>query len=68
MRDLEIEMEGVTKEDPKEDIPTEISLDSCGTSSLTPEVKHPLENTWTLWYYRKESGKSWEDSLKEVRS
>jgi translation initiation factor 4E len=63
MRDLEVERR--TQEDSKGDkISSEVSLDPG--SCLTAPVKHPLENTWTLWYYRKESGKSWEDSLKEV--
>lgn len=65
MRDLEVERRA--KEDPKGDlIPSEVALDR-GTCLSSP-VKHPLENTWTLWYYRKESGKSWEDCLKEIMS
>ncbi|XP_074597991.1 eukaryotic translation initiation factor 4E-like isoform X2 [Brevipalpus obovatus] len=29
-------------------------------------VKHPLQNDWQLWYWRKEDSKSWEESLLEV--
>lgn len=64
MRDLELEKRA-GEEDPKKVVSSEDSLD-FGTSLSAP-IKHPLENTWTLWYYRKESGKSWEDCLKQVR-
>jgi len=28
--------------------------------------KHPLQNDWTLWYYKNDRTKSWEMNLKEV--
>lgn len=31
------------------------------------EVRHPLENTWTLWFYENRS-KVWEDNIREVAS
>ena len=29
-------------------------------------IKHPLQNAWTLWYFRNDRTKSWEDNLREV--
>ncbi|XP_014605273.1 PREDICTED: eukaryotic translation initiation factor 4E-1A-like isoform X1 [Polistes canadensis] len=35
-----------------------------------PEVliKHPLQHTWTLWYYEPDKSKSWEESQREITS
>ncbi|XP_066586560.1 eukaryotic translation initiation factor 4E-1A-like isoform X2 [Prorops nasuta] len=35
-----------------------------------PEVliKHPLQNTWTLWYYENDRSKSWEENQREITS
>ncbi|XP_043866259.1 eukaryotic translation initiation factor 4E1 isoform X1 [Drosophila mojavensis] len=30
--------------------------------------KHPLQNTWTLWYLENDRTKSWEDMLNEITS
>lgn len=30
--------------------------------------KHPLEDSWTLWYFRNLGSRSWEDNLVEIRS
>lgn len=29
-------------------------------------TKHPLQNQWTLWYYKMDRQKSWEDNQKKV--
>lgn len=29
-------------------------------------TKHPLQYSWTLWYYKNDRSKSWQDNLKEV--
>lgn len=36
--------------------------------SLSQELsmKHPLQHSWTLWYYKNDRSKSWEDNLREV--
>jgi translation initiation factor 4E len=37
--------------------------------SVPPEiacVKHPLQHPWTLWYYRNDRTKSWQENLREV--
>jgi translation initiation factor 4E len=36
---------------------------------LSAEVafKHPLQNSWTLWYYRNDRTRTWEENLREVR-
>jgi len=31
-------------------------------------LKHPLENTWTLWYLENDRTKSWEDMQNEITS
>lgn len=31
-------------------------------------IKHPLHNTWTLWYYENDRKKSWEENLREITS
>jgi len=30
--------------------------------------KHPLENTWTLWYLENDRNKSWEEMQNEITS
>jgi len=30
------------------------------------EPKHPLQNDWTLWYFKNDRSKNWEDNLKRV--
>jgi len=37
------------------------------TAPAELEVKHPLENKWTLWFYENRS-KNWEDNVREVAS
>lgn len=36
--------------------------------SLNAEVcsKHPLQNTWTMWFYKNDRNKDWEDNQKAV--
>ena len=29
--------------------------------------KHPLQNKWTLWYYKNDRSKDWESNKKQVR-
>lgn len=29
-------------------------------------VKHPLQHSWTLWYYEPDRNKSWEDNQNQV--
>ncbi|XP_014209039.1 eukaryotic translation initiation factor 4E-1A isoform X2 [Copidosoma floridanum] len=31
-------------------------------------IKHPLQNTWTLWYFELDKSKGWEDSQREITS
>lgn len=37
----------------------EISTDTK-EQSVEGLIKHPLQNSWTLWYYDNEKGKTWE--------
>jgi len=31
-------------------------------------IKHPLENTWTLWYFKNDRAKDWEENQREVNT
>jgi len=35
---------------------------------LREQVKHPLENSWTFWYFSLQDGVSWEECQKEILS
>ncbi|CAL7943326.1 unnamed protein product [Xylocopa violacea] len=39
-------------------------------NEFPPEVliKHPLQHTWTLWYYEPDRNKTWEESQREITS
>lgn len=38
--------------------------------SIQPELlyKHPLNNTWTLWYFENDKKRSWEENQREITS
>lgn len=40
------------------------------TDDLPPEmyIKHPLQNTWTLWYYENDKNKNWGENQKVIAS
>ncbi|XP_046979944.1 eukaryotic translation initiation factor 4E-like [Schistocerca americana] len=56
----ENKVDGMEDTDKKED----------GVNDVSPElsIKHPLQNTWTLWYLDNDKQKSWEENQKEVTS
>ena len=29
-------------------------------------VKHPLQNAWTLWFFKNEKGRSWEENQRSI--
>ncbi|XP_076044468.1 eukaryotic translation initiation factor 4E-1A-like isoform X2 [Oratosquilla oratoria] len=39
-------------------------------TDASPEmmIKHPLQNKWTLWFYKHDKNRSWEDSQIEIAS
>ncbi len=44
----------------------------CSSSAAEPIandliVKHPLQYCWTLWYYKNDRSKNWQDNLREVK-
>ncbi|XP_043472144.1 eukaryotic translation initiation factor 4E-1A-like [Leptopilina heterotoma] len=43
-------------------------LELVSMEEFPPEllIKHPLQNTWTLWYYEQDRSKSWEESQREI--
>ncbi|XP_011140700.1 eukaryotic translation initiation factor 4E-1A isoform X1 [Harpegnathos saltator] len=44
--------------------------EAVNSGEFPPEylIKHPLQNTWTLWYYEPDKSKSWEESQREITS
>lgn len=46
------------------------AIDSTTTKAVNSEktVKHPLQNTWTLWYLENDRTKSWEEMQNEITS
>ncbi|GIY75199.1 eukaryotic translation initiation factor 4E [Caerostris extrusa] len=38
------------------------------TEELSPEmlIKHPLQNKWSLWFYKNDRTKSWEENLMKI--
>lgn len=44
--------------------------ETVNSGEFPPEylIKHPLQNTWTLWYYEPDRSKSWEESQREITS
>ncbi|XP_067000039.1 eukaryotic translation initiation factor 4E1-like [Anabrus simplex] len=34
----------------------------------TSSIKHPLLNTWTLWYFENDRNKTWEENQREILS
>ncbi|XP_033219433.1 eukaryotic translation initiation factor 4E-like [Belonocnema kinseyi] len=45
-------------------------LELVSMEEFPPEllIKHPLQNTWTLWYYEQDRSKSWEESQRQITS
>ncbi|XP_063585022.1 eukaryotic translation initiation factor 4E-like isoform X2 [Penaeus indicus] len=41
-----------------------------GQKTVAPDmlIKHPLQNTWTLWFFKIENNRSWEDCQVEIAS
>lgn len=31
-------------------------------------VKHPLQNTWTLWFFENDKSKAWEENQRQIIS
>jgi len=73
--DLNIKMpEIIKKSDSAEDLGSEghgsprssTNPSPSPTLDLALDTKHPLQNQWTLWYYKIDRSKSWEDNQREV--
>ena len=62
----------IKKSDSTEDLGSEghgsprSSTNPSPTLDLALDTKHPLQNQWTLWYYKIDRSKSWEDNQREV--
>jgi len=49
--------------------PQSRELSPAAAEYTDPEIglpKHPLQNDWTLWYFKNDRSKNWEDNLKRV--
>jgi translation initiation factor 4E len=33
---------------------------------LEDSIKHPLQNTWALWYFKNDKSKEWKDNLQKI--
>ncbi|XP_059052413.1 eukaryotic translation initiation factor 4E1-like [Achroia grisella] len=53
-----------------EDVEGSASTETKSTSNteIPPEflIKHPLQNTWSLWFYDNDRNKTWEENLIEL--
>ncbi|GAB6028392.1 Eukaryotic translation initiation factor 4E type 2 [Chamberlinius hualienensis] len=50
---------------------TESSKETTLTEDCLPPqalIKHPLQNTWTLWFFRNNQNRTWEQNLCEITS
>ncbi|XP_032599176.1 eukaryotic translation initiation factor 4E1 isoform X2 [Drosophila grimshawi] len=61
---------GNNKEEPKTTLDIEEQQSDDGGAAVRTEhlFKHPLQNTWTLWYLENDRTKSWEDMQNEITS
>ncbi|CAG9560744.1 unnamed protein product [Danaus chrysippus] len=61
-------MAGNTAEEVEGSAPAENK--TTGTVEVPPEflIKHPLQNTWSLWFYDNDRNKSWEENQIELTS
>ena len=68
--DLVAMPEILNKSDSTEDLGSEGHSNRASTNpSPTLDnvlTKHPLQNQWTLWYYKLDRNKNWEDNQKMV--
>jgi len=40
--------------------------DLCSISVPEKVVKHPLQNSWTLWFFKNDKSRSWEENQKPI--
>ena len=47
---------------------TKIMAKSVPSVSVSPEkvIKHPLQNAWTLWFFKNDKSRSWEENQRQV--
>ena len=47
---------------------TKIIAKSSPSVSVSPEkvIKHPLQNAWTLWFFKNDKSRSWEENQRQV--
>lgn len=53
---------------PEEEKETEKSVESTSTEVPDLLIKHPLNNSWSLWYFENDKKKTWLQNLKEITS
>ena len=45
-----------------------VNLDGDGAASSDPErlIKHPLQNAWTLWFFKNDKARTWEENQRPI--
>jgi Eukaryotic initiation factor 4E len=47
-----------------------VKITESSSAELSPGpdkvVKHPLQNAWTLWFFKNEKGRSWEENQRSI--
>jgi len=57
------------RSDDRDSIISEEEEETCMSEhELSPDllIKHPLQNSWTLWFYKNDKNKSWEANQREI--
>jgi len=60
----------MASEQDKDSVNSDDGQEHDNDHELSPEllIKHPLQNTWTLWFYKNDKTKSWTANLREIIS
>ena len=47
---------------------TQVVAKTSPSVSVSPEkvIKHPLQNAWTLWFFKNDKSRSWEENQRQV--
>ncbi|GIY46847.1 eukaryotic translation initiation factor 4E-1A [Caerostris extrusa] len=47
-----------------------VEEENAAETEMTAEMrmKHPLQNVWSLWFYKNDRTKTWEENLTEIAS
>lgn len=71
MLDSDSEMQTDSRSSSSQELKSMSDGETCSKSEkqiVELPFKHPLENTWTLWYLENDRNKSWEEMQNEITS